>query len=93
MKATPIYRKKETLPNGLLIEAVVWRLPQPLPECMHVYKYRLYAGREGRCLVRYDNERGKGDHRHLGEIEVPYIFESFARLMTDFMADVNRLEG
>lgn len=43
--------------------------------------------------MRYDNERGKGDHRHLGEIEVPYMFESFARLMADFMADVNRLEG
>jgi hypothetical protein len=40
----------------------------------HSYKYRLYYGAAGACRVRYDNERGKGDHRHLGEREDDYNF-------------------
>ncbi|WP_366949727.1 DUF6516 family protein [Geobacter sp.] len=32
-----------------------------------------YCGRlDGTCLVRYDNERGKGDHKHLQGTEQPY---------------------
>ena len=93
MKATQIYRKREMLPNGLLIEAVVWHVPKPVPGCAHSYKYRLYAGRAGQCLVRYDNERDKGDHKHIGAVEAPYAFMSVDRLMADFIDDVNRLGG
>jgi len=44
-------------------------------------------------VVRYDNEAGKGDHRHYGEREEPYRFESVERLLSDFAADVKRLTG
>jgi hypothetical protein len=43
----------------------------------------------GVCRVRYDNERGKGDHRHLGGVEAPYRFRSLERLLADFWRDVN----
>lgn len=56
-------------------------------------KYRLYAGRDGRSLVRYDNERGKGDHKHVGQEQVPYQFTSVKQLLADFTADIERLEG
>ena len=60
--------------------------------CSHNYKYRLYCGRGGECMVRYDNERGKGDHKHIGGREIPYSFVSFQHLMADFLADIATLE-
>ena len=39
-------------------------------------------------LTAYDNERGKGDHKHVGEIEEEYVFESLERLLADFRRDV-----
>lgn len=41
-------------------------------------------------MVGYDNERGKGDHKHIGELETPYKFESAEKLVADFLADVER---
>jgi hypothetical protein len=37
--------------------------------------------------LRYDNERGKGDHRHAGSREGPYRFNSPRDWMRDFFAD------
>ena len=93
MSATPIYQLRDILPNGLTVEAVAWQVPVPVLGCAHPYKYRLYCGRAGTCLVRYDNERGKGDHKHLGDLEVPYDFVSIERLMAEFIADVERFGG
>jgi predicted transcriptional regulator len=28
------------------------------------------------CVLRYDNEAGKGDHKHIGTFETAYVFES-----------------
>jgi hypothetical protein len=39
-------------------------------------------------MVGYDSERGKGDHKHIGEHEMPYRFVNPQQLMADFMADV-----
>jgi hypothetical protein len=38
--------------------------------------------------MRYDNETGKGDHKHIGDQEVPYEFADLDRLLEDFWADV-----
>lgn len=91
MKAIRILKDKKVLPDGTIVERVVWQLPEPDVERRHGYKYRLYCGRAGNCLVRYDNERGKGDHRHYGEREENYRFVSLERLLDDFEADVQRL--
>lgn len=78
--------------GGRIIEVVIWRLDAPLPGSDHLFKYRLFYGElDGRCLVRYDNERGKGDHRHLPEGETPYRFTTLRRLIEDFEADVERM--
>jgi hypothetical protein len=42
--------------------------------------------------VGYDNERGKGDHRHIREREMPYRFESPEKLIADFLADVEEAQ-
>lgn len=91
MDATLILRDKQTLPSGVIIERVVWQLPAPEPRRSHGLKYRLFCGLGGMCLVRYDNEAGKGDHRHYGEQEEPYEFVSLERLLIDFAADVRRM--
>lgn len=57
----------------------------------HRFKYSLFYGRDGHRLVCYDNEPGKGDHRHYGDRETPYTFTTPERLIADFLADVRRL--
>jgi hypothetical protein len=44
-------------------------------------------------LVGYDNEPGKGDHRHIEGKEEQYAFSTVEILMADFLADVRRLRG
>lgn len=81
---------KEVRDDGSVVEIVIWELPEPLSPCLHRFKYRLYYGVAGECRVRYDNERGKGDHRHFGDGEGEYVFESIGQLLDDFRTDVER---
>jgi hypothetical protein len=85
--------KDKKVKRGLIIEIVVWDLESPLPGCGHRFKYRLFCGRleTGESLVRYDNERGKGDHRHVGDVEQPYAFTDLERLFADFEKDVREV--
>ena len=89
MRATPIAALKESRDDGSVIEIVVWLVPEAVPLSTHSYKYRLYFGKNGICRVRYDNERGKGDHKHVGESEEEYVFESLEKLLLDFRSDVD----
>ena len=43
--------------------------------------------------MRYDNETGKGDHRHYGAREEDYQFESLENLLEAFREDCTRLAG
>ena len=87
-KAELLIRQRDELPNDVLVEIKVWRLPKADPERPHGLKYSLYCGRNGKRLVGYDNERGKGDHRHLGLKEEAYRFVTLDQLLEDFHADV-----
>ena len=92
MQARLIYRNKKRLVSGAIVDEVVWKLPHPEPGRPHGYKYRLAYVREGKRIVGYDNERGKGDHRHRRDREERYRFISLDRLLADFRADVMREE-
>lgn len=85
--AALLLKTRQTHGAGV-VEMVVWRVPRPVPPSEHGFKYRLVYLVDGQRLVGYDNERGKGDHRHLGAIEVAYRFVDVATLLADFMADV-----
>ena len=87
MKATEFFRTKEVYGVGF-VEIVIWQVPEPISPSEHPYKYRLVYVVEGERLVGYDNERGKGDHKHLAGGEAPYRFVNPQQLMADFMADV-----
>ncbi|NCA91450.1 MAG: hypothetical protein EOM92_21870 [Gammaproteobacteria bacterium] len=92
MKARQLFRFKDRQ-GELILDMVLWALPAPDRYHPHGLKYRLYCGRSGECLVRYDNETGKGDHRHYGDREEPYSFTSVEQLLTDFRGDCTRLAG
>lgn len=92
-KATPQIRTSNTFPNGLKVERTIWLVPVPVPPSTHPYKYSLYCGRPGERLVAYDNERGKGDHKHIMGVEYPYTWVSSKQLMADFRADVLKYCG
>ena len=82
--------KKER--GGRIIEVVIWHLSEPLPGSTHPYKYRLFYGKaDGSCIVRYDNERGKGDHRHVADHEETYVFSTLHQLIEDFEAEIERM--
>jgi Family of unknown function (DUF6516) len=88
MRAASVSRLKHGLDDGAIIEMVIWKVPQRVEGSHHGFKYRLYFGKGGRKLVGYDNERGKGDHRHILDRELPYRFTSPDRRIADFLADV-----
>lgn len=56
----------------------------------HGYKYRLVYIVNGKRIVGYDNERGKGDHRHVGGRETAYRFVDVPTLLKDFIKDVEK---
>ena len=72
-----------------MVGPVVWQVPNPVRGSGHDYKYRLALVVDGRCVLRFDNEAGKGDHYHIGDDEFPYRFESPRQLLTDFWRLVN----
>ena len=90
MPAVLLARAKEVRDDGSIVEIVIWELPEPVPPSTHAFKYRLYYGASGVSRVRYDNERGKGDHRHIGAQEHPYVFRSVEQLLEDFRSDIER---
>ena len=90
MRATPVIDERLTLNEEAFVELVVWHLDGPLAGCEHRFKYRLAYVVRGICVVRYDNEAGKGDHRHAGKRERAYEFTSLDKLQADFWADVAR---
>lgn len=89
-KATLIYRDKAALPDGSIVEMKLWRLPSASPERPHGLKYSLFYGREGERIVGYDNESGKGDHRHVRGREEAYAFVDVETLIADFLTDIRK---
>jgi len=79
--------------DGGIVEMVLWRVPSPVPPSVHDLKYSLFYGRPGVREVGYDNERRKGDHRHVGGVETSYHFTSVEQLMSDFWSDVRTIRG
>jgi hypothetical protein len=92
MKTRLIYREKFIYEDGAIREMVLWQLPSATEAKPHRLKYRLYYGRpDGRCIIPYDNETSKGDHRHFGGKEEAYSFKGVEILVADFLKDIDRV--
>jgi hypothetical protein len=93
MKAQRAFYDRAEFPDGAIIEMSIWHVPSAVSGSTHQLKYSLFYGYPGQRVVGYDNERGKGDHRHLGNAEEPYAFSNVERLVEDFLKDVKRIRG
>lgn len=93
MKATRAFYDRGEFPDGAIVEMTIWRVPGPVSGSAHAFKYSLFYGFPGKRLVGYDNERGKGDHRHIKDREERYAFSSVEQLVSDFLSDVRHVRG
>ena len=89
MDAELLLNERHIVGENAFAEMVVWRVPAPLSGSSHAFKYRLAFVVDGQCVIRYDNESGKGDHKHVGEEEIPYYFTTPQALLNDFWNDVD----
>jgi Family of unknown function (DUF6516) len=90
-KAVLLLHRRRYYDDGAISEVKLWLVPEAVPGSAHPFKYSLFYGYPGRRAVGYDNERGKGDHRHLDHLESIYEFISLDTLLADFEADVDAL--
>jgi uncharacterized protein DUF6516 len=88
MKAELLIDERHVLDPRMFVEIVVWQLPRPARGSAHRFKYRLALVVDGVCMLRYDNETGKGDHRHVRDVEEPYVFSDADTLLADFWREV-----
>ena len=92
MDAKLVYWEKFVYSDAAVREMILWHLPKEIIDRPHGFKYRLYYGlSNGICMVRYDNETGKGDHRHIRGKEEQYHFADVETLIADFLADIEEI--
>jgi hypothetical protein len=84
-------RERIVYPDGSVVEVVVWRVPRPVPPTSHGFKYRLAYIVDGKRVLGYDNERGKGDHRHFGGREEAFAFTTIDALMVRFIKEIEAM--
>ena len=92
-KAILIHSSRLVFPDRAIVAQKIWKLPEPTRERPHGIKCRLYYGKDGERIIGYDNETGKGDHRHYRNKEEPYHFTSPQELLEDFWRDIKAERG
>jgi hypothetical protein len=90
MKATLVLWERHQIGDAGLAEIRIWNVPKPVRGSAHDYKYSLALVVDDVCVMRFDNEAGKGDHLHIGDVEVPYLFVGPDRLVDDFWRAVDQ---
>ena len=90
-EAELLQKERIKLGDDAFAEVLIWAVPEPVRASTHSYKYRMAYVVAGQCVLRYDNEAGKGDHKHVRDVEVVYAFTTLDQLIDDFWADVAQL--
>jgi hypothetical protein len=93
MAAELLIRERIVLASDAIVEMIAWRVPQPVPGSAHGFKYRFAYVVDDICVLRYDNEAGKGDHRHLRGREEKVSFKSIDALIGEFIRLVEKQEA
>jgi hypothetical protein len=89
MKAQELLNARIKQGDDAFAELRVWHLPKPVRGSTHPFKYRLAFVTAGVCVLRFDNEAGKGDHCRIGSVETRYTFTSVDNLLADFWRHVD----
>ena len=90
MNAVELVHTRIAYSSTAFAELVLWRVPDSGEGSLHTFKYRLAYVVNDVCVLRYDNEVGKGDHRHYGDVESRYKFITPDKLIADFHKDIAR---
>jgi hypothetical protein len=93
LKAILRFHRRRHYDDGSILEMKIWQVPTPALGSVHRLKYSLFCGRPGQRLVGFDNERGKGDHKHIRGVEYAYAFSTIEPLIEDFFANVEAEGG
>ena len=88
-RARLLLQERWIVSESRFADVVIWQLPTPLPSSSHGFKYRLAFVVDEVCVLRFDNEAGKGDHKHIGVDEVPHVFTSLGQLVIDFWNEID----
>jgi hypothetical protein len=88
--AVLLLHDRVVLAGDVFAEFRIRRVPQPVSGSTHDLKYSLALVVARRCVLRYDNEAGKGDHRHMDDGgETAYAFRDADTLIADFWMEVD----
>lgn len=82
--AVLLLKERRMLGEGRFADIAIWRVPRSVPGSRHSFKYRLALIVDEVCVLRFDNEAGKGDHKHVGTSQTPYVFDNLEQLVADF---------
>jgi len=85
-----LHKEKRELGKYEFIELKVFAVPQSEVFAEGI-KYSLSFVKNGICILRYDNEKTKGHHRHLMGEESKIQFDGIRNLMDNFLAEVRHL--
>jgi hypothetical protein len=89
MKAKNLLLQRMQLSSNSFVELRIWQTPRSVRGSDHFYKYALAYVVNNSCVIRYDNEAGKGDHKHIDDVEISYSFKTPKQLLIDFWHDVD----
>jgi hypothetical protein len=90
MAARSILNERQQVKADAFVSLRVWAVPEAVRGSTHAYKYALAFIVDGVCVLRFDNEAGKGDHKHIGAVEAAYHFTTPERLLADFWQEVDQ---
>lgn len=88
-----LFRQKHSYEDGEIVELKAWAVPRSEAKPEGLKYSMVYIDAAGRRILGYDNAEGKGHHRHVGDDETPFKFESLDALMLKFLDEVSRLRG
>ncbi|MEI7713645.1 MAG: DUF6516 family protein [Rhodospirillales bacterium] len=84
MTASLLLRERYLLGEDRFAEIDIRQGPNPVPGSAQIYKYRLAFVVADVCVLRFDNEAGKGDRRHSAGRETEYVLSNRQQSVADF---------
>lgn len=90
MKAKLLLHERQQVEIAAFVEIKIWQVPKSVKGSAHLFKYSLAYVVNETCVLRYDNEAGKGDHKHISDSESDYAFSTTEQLLKDFWIDVDK---
>ncbi|WP_456330183.1 toxin-antitoxin system TumE family protein [Archaeoglobus sp.] len=90
-----LVNRRITNDHGDIIQVRIWRVPKSddFPEGVkYSMVYIRVKGEKYERVLGYDNERGKGHHKHFFGEELPIKYTGIDKLVEMFFEDVRRVE-